>query len=310
MRNLTTKFVLLMAAGALLAFASTSLEAQATTLDGFKNQNSKRQKSPQRQLAKRIAPQEDSDKNKQLQNKPAKKANDKKTDDKAAKKPPQPVSKERKAELMAFVKANHPELLPLLNQLQSKRQQQFQAALRSLDKNVKHLQAVEKRSPRRYQMSLDIWGVSSRIHLLTAQLAIKKSDKDKASIRKKLRPLFEKQHELEQAQIKFNYDAAKKKYDRFAEQLKKHQSNRDTELDRKMAGIDEILKRHKNNAAKKKTENVKTEKPETKTPKKPAAKQTPAKKPAANKNKPKQTPPAEKAKPAAKPNKEVRQEQP
>jgi len=150
MRNLSIKFVLLIAAGGLLAFTSTSsLGAQATTLDGFNNQNPKWQKSPQRQLAKRIAPpQQESEKNKQLQkqsakNSAGKKADNKKTDGKADKKPPQPVSKERKAELMAFVKANHPELLPLLNQLQSKRQQQFHSALRTLDKNVKHLQSVE-----------------------------------------------------------------------------------------------------------------------------------------------------------------------
>ena len=309
MRNLTTKFVLLIA-GALLACASTSsLNAQATTLGGFNNQNSKRQKSPQRQLAKRIAPQEDSDKKKQLQNKPAKKANDKETDNKATKKPPQPVSKERKAELMAFVKANHPELLPLLNQLQSKRQQQFQTALRALDKNVKNLQAVKKRSPKRYQLSLDLWGVSSRIQLLTAQLAVTKSDKEKASIRKKLRSLFQQQSQLQRSQIKFNYDAAKKKYDRFAEQLKNHDSQRDSDLARKMAAIDKKVP-VKNKPEK--TENVKTKKPATQPqppkktpakqtpPNKPAAKQTPAKQTQPNKPAAQKTPPADKAKPTPK----------
>jgi len=139
-------------------------------------------------IAKRIAPpQQESEKNKQLQkqsdkNSAGKKADITKPEGKADKHPPQPVSKERKVELMAFVKANHPELLSLLNQLQSKRRHQFHSALRTLDKNVKHLQSVEKQSAGRYQHSLNIWKVSSRIHLLTAQLAIKKSDKEKASL--------------------------------------------------------------------------------------------------------------------------------
>ena len=300
MRNLHIKFVLLMTAGVLLAFTSTLTLSAQSTLDGFNNRNSKLQKSPQRQLAKRIAPQQDSDKNKQLQKKSAKKTDDKKTDNKPAKKPPEPVSKERKAELMAFVKANHPELLPLLNQLQSKRQQQFQAALRSLDKNVKNLQAVKKRSPKRYQLSLDIWGVSSRIQLLTAQLAIKKSDKEKASIKKKLRSLFEQQSQLQRSQIKFNYDAAKKKYDRFAEQLKKHDSDRASDLARKMAAIDQKSKKKPE-----KIENVKTQKPKPQPPKqtppkKPAAEKPAAEKPAAKKAAPKKNPPADKAKPTPK----------
>lgn len=286
-------FACLLAVGIATAVTS-SLNAQVTTLDGFnKSSNSVRQKSPQRQLAQRIAPQEDK-KNKQL---PAKQVAPKK-DSKSAgntpeKKPtPQPITKQRRAELMAFVKANHPELQPLLNQLQSKREKQFQTVLRTLDRNVKNLQVLEKKSAPRYKRALELWGVTSRIQLLSAQLAIKKSEKEKNSIRNKLRTLFEQQFELQKEQVVINTEAAKKKYDKLAEQLKTLESNRDATIVRKLEEIDKTSARvsaqQKKLAEKKKlekTKNVKTENPKMESV-------------------PKKSPPTGKTKPAVKSEKE------
>ena len=57
---------------------------------------------------------------------------DQKTVDK--KPTPPPVTKQRRTELMTFVKAHHPEIRPLLNSLQKNRPTQYQAALRTLDR--------------------------------------------------------------------------------------------------------------------------------------------------------------------------------
>lgn len=231
--DLTFVLALGMAFSVALVGPSVSSVWAQSTVDSFsKPANSKRQKSPESQLAKRFAQADQkSGKNTQPAVKP-------KTDDKAAKPAPQPVSKERRAELMAFVKTHHPELQPLLNQLQAKRKNQFESVLRTLDKNVYKLQALEKKSPARHKRALDHWVISSKIQLLSAQLAIKKSDKDKASVLGKIRGLLEKEHELHRENTLVAIEAAERKVERLKETLKTHVDGRESEIASKLAEID------------------------------------------------------------------------
>ncbi len=305
--------LLAFALGVLLCCCDT-LEAQTSTLDKVsKSIKTDPQKSPQRQLAQRSAPseQEPSKKAKSSDKKPApaKKDQQPKANDKpktAEKKPaPEPISKERRAELMAFVKANHPELQPLLNQLKSKREKQFQSVLHSIDRSLKDLQSLEKKSPSRYKRQLELWGITSRIQLLSAQLAIKKSEKDKNSIRKSIRALLTQQFNLRREQIATNAKTAQNRADKLTEQLKKLDKNRDSEIARKMNEIDETSKRvsaqHQKSVEKKNA----AKKPPAKKPpaKKPPAKKPPTTKPPTTKP-PTAKPPAEKSKPPVTPKKE------
>ena len=226
----------------LLAFSATSAVAQEnSTLGGFKpSQNIKNQKSPNRKMASRIAEQEDAkssilsgktDQNKTLDKKPI------------DKKPLPLVSDKRRGELMKFVDAHHKELRPLINQLRKQRPGQYQIVLRTLDRNVKNIQSLEKKSPARYQRSLDQWILSSRIQLLSAQLAVKKTDKEKAKLRAQIRPLIKTQLELRLTQLEIDTEQAKKRYDRLQAQVNELAPNRDQLIQRRMEEIDKTSQR-------------------------------------------------------------------
>lgn len=245
---------------ALVICGASSVGAQAT-VDGkskpvaSNSADSNSQKSTQRQLAQRTNQNEPKTAdNKQPQNKNKKPEAKSKKDGKADKPTPPPVSQERRAELMEFVKANHPELQPLLNQLKSKRQKRFQAVLLELDRDVQRLQWLKKKSQSRYKLELELWVISSRVQLLTAQLSLRKSEKEKASILGKIRKLFEKEHEIKRENTLIALEAAKKKHERFKEQLKNHDANRDSEIARKLAEIERLSSQHKKKPGKKNTE--------------------------------------------------------
>ncbi len=157
--------------------------------------------------------------------------------------PPQPISSKRRGELMKFVDTHHQELRPLLNQLKKHRPQQYQTVLRTLDRNVKNLQGMERNSPSRYQRSLEQWVLASRIQLLTAQLAIKKSEKEKAKLRSQIRPLIEEQANLRLAQLLIDTEQAKKRYAKLQSQLDELKPNQLEWVNRRMAEIDKTSKR-------------------------------------------------------------------
>ena len=146
---------------------------------------------------------------------------------------------------MAFVKANHPELQPLLNQLKSKQEKRFQSVLLTLDADVKRLQRWEKNSPTRYKRGLQQWVINSRVQLLKAQLSLKKNGKERAAIRKKIRAEFEKEHKLHRENTVIAIEAAKKKHERLKQILKDHDANRDSKIERKLAELERSSSQHK-----------------------------------------------------------------
>ena len=107
------------------------------------------------------------------------------------KKPLPLVNEKRSKELLVFVKQNHPEIIPLINSLKKNRKGQYNSAMRTLDREVRTLQSLKQRDPNRYTKSLDQWIVKSKIKLLSAQLAMKKTDSRKEALRKQIRSLIE-----------------------------------------------------------------------------------------------------------------------
>lgn len=227
------------------ASKSTSLKPVAA-----KPADSVQQKSPESKPAPRVAQNKQQPNNKKDQS-PVKPKKDGKAEgnkaggDKAAKSDAPKISKERRAELMAFVKANHPELQPLLNQLKSKQEKRFQSVLLTLDADVKRLQRWEKNSPTRYKRGLQQWVINSRVQLLKAQLSLKKNGKERAAIRKKIRAEFEKEHKLHRENTVIAIEAAKKKHERLKQILKDHDANRDSKIERKLAELERSSSQHK-----------------------------------------------------------------
>ncbi len=144
---------------------------------------------------------------------------------------PQRIDKKRRAELMKFVRQNHPELAPLINSLKSERPAQYQAALRSLDRDVSSLNALKAKLPEpRYQQAVDNWKLRSRIQLLTAQLSIT----DTPAKRKKLRRLIVRQIDNRIEQLSAELERLNQVVERIDGNVTDLKSNRAAEIQRQM----------------------------------------------------------------------------
>ena len=156
------------------------------------------------------------------------------TNSKTTDKKPANISKERRAELMAFVKEHHPAIRPLLNSLQKTNPGQYQHALRTLDRDVKALQALQKRAPARYRMSLGYWVTKSKIKLLSAKLAIKKTFPEQQAIEKQIFTLIQKQQDLRIAIVTADIKTTEKRLEKYKSDLSKLNKNRTAEIQRQM----------------------------------------------------------------------------
>ncbi len=197
----------------------SSASAQNPAVSGFKNQN-----RTQDDRARLIAQKQE------------KKQQTNETKPKAVidKKPVPVISAKRKAELMKFVKENHAELERLINSLRKKRPSQYQAALRSLDKSVKNLNAIKaSQNQGRYKQSLADWKLKSRIQLLSAQLSIT----DNAGKRKQLKQLLVQQLDNRRSLLKADVGRTEKRLKRIEEALAKIEADPAAEIDRQLSSV-------------------------------------------------------------------------
>ncbi len=147
------------------------------------------------------------------------------------------LSNKRRAKLMEFVNAHHPEIRPLLNSLRKSRSGHYQSAIMALDRDVRNLQALEKRSPERYKRSLEQWTVKSKIKLMAAKLAVEKTLKNRTSIEVELKTLIERQHELRLEQTEYDLVAARKRVERLESLKHNLVSKRDQTLEKQRIAI-------------------------------------------------------------------------
>ena len=147
------------------------------------------------------------------------------------------ISQQRRAELIGFVRKHHPAIRPLLVSLEKNRPAEFQTALLRLDREVKNLQILEKRSPERYQNLLEQWICKSKIELLSAQLVLKKIDDQKTAVRNELKSQIAKRHDLRIALLAEDAALAKKRLDKLQEQVKTLRTTRGKLIQDQLAAI-------------------------------------------------------------------------
>ena len=80
-----------------------------------------------------------------------------------------PLTPEREAAAITFVRQHHAELVDLLNQLKETKPAEYQAALRELFQTSERLAQLREQDPQRYDLELDAWKTKSRIQLLAAR---------------------------------------------------------------------------------------------------------------------------------------------
>ena len=115
------------------------------------------------------------------------------------------LSKSQQTTALAFAKANHSELVPLLNSLKKTREADYKRELRQLHAASTRLSKMKERLPKeRYEQELNVWKLDSRIRLQLAKWAVSKDDKLAADIRKSLaerQAIRKSQYEQELARL-------------------------------------------------------------------------------------------------------------
>ncbi|MFK7768875.1 MAG: hypothetical protein AB8B55_16765 [Mariniblastus sp.] len=149
------------------------------------------------------------------------------------------VSNARRSELMNFVKSNHPEIRPLLKMLQKSRPAKYQSTIRTLDREVRSLQTLKTKHPERYESALEFWTVKSRISLLSAQLATKKSKAEQAKIKDNLNELITKRNKIRKTEIEQSIARTTAQLERMNTQLGRLQ----TQLEQVSGAPEEVVKR-------------------------------------------------------------------
>lgn len=115
------------------------------------------------------------------------------------------LDKSQQTAAIAFAKANHSELVPLLNSLRKTRAADYKRELRQLHAASTRLSKMKERVPKeRYEQELNVWKLDSRIRLQLAKWAVSKDDKLAADIRKSLaerQAIRKSQYEQELARL-------------------------------------------------------------------------------------------------------------
>jgi hypothetical protein len=139
--------------------------------------------------AEASASDKDSSKEKDSNKEKSTQKNDKK---KAAKAVVSGFTEAREAAALAFVRANHPELVELLEALRGTNTAEYQRAIRELFQTSERLADMQQRSPQRYDLELQDWKVKSRIQVLLARLTVQSS----APLEEELRSLLTQQLDI------------------------------------------------------------------------------------------------------------------
>jgi hypothetical protein len=102
---------------------------------------------------------------------------------------------EREAAALAFLRLNRPELLPVLEDLQSSKPDEYQRAICDFFWTSETLAAIRQDDARLHELSLRTWQLEAQTHLLASQLAGQPAD---ARLRAELQQAVE---ELVDAQL-------------------------------------------------------------------------------------------------------------
>lgn len=152
------------------------------------------------------------------------------------------VSPEREAELLEFVQKNHTELATLLTTLKTAQTKDYAAAISDLDREIRHLDQIRKRSPVNYDAELKVWMARSRVRLLSARMSMSEDEELKAELKSQLRELRQLETAALQAEIgsvQQTIEKQRQKLQKLQGRLADLQSSDEDWLAKQMASLEE-----------------------------------------------------------------------
>jgi hypothetical protein len=136
---------------------------------------------------------------------------------------------EREAAALTFVSAHHLELAPLLAHLKKSRPNEYQKAIRKLFNDSERLAHSREMQPRRYELELQEWKLSSRIELLVARLTMDRTPALEAELRKALA----EQLDVRRALLVQERERASQRLESVDKEIADLDTNREQRLDEK-----------------------------------------------------------------------------
>ena len=141
-----------------------------------------------------------------------------------------PLTAERKQELLDFVEANHSELEELLSRLENSKKRRYNQAMAGLDKAVKKLETIKKRTPKRYDVALEQWKLESRIKVAGAQVKLNDTEETRA----KLESLVNQLVDFHIQRLKNDRNQIEQRLQQTESRLKEFESNRDKMIEKRI----------------------------------------------------------------------------
>ena len=102
--------------------------------------------------------------------------------------------------------------------------------MEGLDKAVKKLEALKRRSPKRYESALSQWKIESRIKVAGAQVKLNDTEEN----RDKLKSLVTELVDLKIQQLKNDRDQVSKRLEQLDAKIGEAESNRQQSIDKRM----------------------------------------------------------------------------
>ena len=155
---------------------------------------------------------------------------------KAAKPAQPPLTPEREAAAITFVRQHHAELVDLLNQLKETKPAEYQSAIRELFQTSERLAQLREQDPQRYELELDAWKTKSRIQLLAARSTMSGDH----SLEDQLRSALNEQADIRLRLMKLERDRVSDRLSKLDKGIDQYQQNETTQVQRQ---FDALMKR-------------------------------------------------------------------
>ncbi len=140
----------------------------------------------------------------------------------------EPVSPQREEAAISFAQQQHPELAQLLNRLKSSHPEQYEKALRELDRTRDRLEKQQDKDADRYAILLREWQLDSRVRLLAARITMNSS----AELEAELRSTLAERHDARLRLLTYDREKSKTRLQKMDEQIAEHVQNREGSIDR------------------------------------------------------------------------------
>ena len=154
----------------------------------------------------------------------------------------------RVAELLGFAKQHHPEILPLLDFLKTKRPKKFDKIINKFDRDVSRLEKAKRKSPEAYQAGLAAWVNQSHIQLYVAQFKVAADEETAAKLREKIEILVAEKVDAKIKSLERERTTAQAKADRLNKAIKHQKATREATIRKRINNVTKKApKRNKEN---------------------------------------------------------------